>query len=703
MKQNKIKNIIIYCTIVSLLIFIISYALIVSKSTHITNNIYKTQLLKIEKKTKFLVDSKQQETLALALVLSKDKSIIKALQENKYEHLNLNNLATTLNIFNSFKHIWFHIIDKNGNSFYRSWVKKRGDNVSLIRKDVSKILKDKKIISTISVGKFDITFKSIVPIYSDEGFFIGLFEIITHFNSVAKALEKDNYGVVVVANKRYKSQITHPITNLFIDDYYVANFDIKKDVIYVLKSIGIDNILNHRSNYIVDKDLNMFIVKYKINNKFEDGIGYIFILKKLDSFDFTNINTIKRNIILIALLFVSLFIGLCYYIINKNTKEKLNKKLLDTNQEKKVLDAILSAQPYIIILLYNNRIDYVNKLFFDFFTQYNTIEEFVKENKCICSFFVDKKTGDNVYVTNRDDWLKRIINQSEHKVCMLNNNIQRDFIIRATKPKIEFIEEELTILTLVDITDMNKKDQLLYEQTKLASMGEMIGNIAHQWRQPLSFISTTASGMMMKKEYDMLTDEEFYSSCEAIDLQVQYLSKTIDDFRNFIKGDQEKAVYNVKDTIMSALRLVNGSIVNYNIELILDLKENIKINGYENELEQSLINIFNNAKDALKENNIKDKMIFISLDATDNDVVIKIKDNAGGIPKDVLPRIFEPYFTTKHKSQGTGLGLHMTYRLVVDGMKGKIEAKNSTTIYKDQEYVGAEFIITLPKSIKEEN
>ena len=184
--------------------------------------------------------------------------------------------------------------------------------------------------------------------------------------------------------------------------------------------------------------------------------------------------------------------------------------------------------------------------------------------------------------------------------------------------------------------------------------------------------------------------------CESINDNAQYLSKTIDDFRSFIKGDRTKSIFKLKDAIESFLNLVNGSIKSNNIKIILNLQDDIEVDGYENELGQCLINIFNNAKDILLEKEIKEKYIFISTSVQNNKAVIKIKDNAGGIPEDILPKIFEPYFTTKHKSQGTGLGLHMTYNLIVDGIKGTIEANNETYTYENKEYSGAEFVITLP-------
>jgi len=238
----------------------------------------------------------------------------------------------------------------------------------------------------------------------------------------------------------------------------------------------------------------------------------------------------------------------------------------------------------------------------------------------------------------------------------------------------------------------------LFKSEKLASMGEMIGNIAHQWRQPLSVISTGATGMKLQKEFDCLSDEVFNKTCDAINNNAQHLSKTIDDFKNFIKGDREKKIFNLSKNINSFLHLLEGTIKNNDIEIILDLNDNIQINGYENELIQCFINIFNNSKDAIIEEKVRDGLFFITAKIEKDMSIIKIKDNAGGISEKILAKIFEPYFTTKHKSQGTGLGLHMTYNLIVDGMNGTIEAKNIAYSWKRNAYLGTEITITLPIS-----
>ena len=247
-----------------------------------------------------------------------------------------------------------------------------------------------------------------------------------------------------------------------------------------------------------------------------------------------------------------------------------------------------------------------------------------------------------------------------------------------------------------DITKQKEKDNLLYEQTKLASMGEMIGNIAHQWRQPLSIISTAATGMIIEKEYNLLSDEEFKINCKAINDNAQYLSRTIEDFKNFIRGNRNKKTFNLSSNINSFLNLIEGTIKNNNISLILNLDDDIVINGYENELIQCLINIFNNSKDALNEKKLENKFIFISTTRIESSLIITIKDNATGISNNIIAKIFEPYFTTKDKSQGTGLGLSMTYNLIVDGMNGTIEVENVSYEYEDETFTGAEFKITLP-------
>jgi len=244
-----------------------------------------------------------------------------------------------------------------------------------------------------------------------------------------------------------------------------------------------------------------------------------------------------------------------------------------------------------------------------------------------------------------------------------------------------------------------KQQKEMLEQSRLAAMGEMIGNIAHQWRQPLSAISMNSNNIMADVELDIVDNKALLEYCHNINEQAQYLSNTIDDFKNFVKGERKKTLFKLEDSINSFIKLVYGAIKSNNIKLELDIDKNIQINGYSNELIQCYINIFNNAKDILKTINEDERVVFISTTIENNKAVIRIKDNAGGIPEEILPKIFEPYFSTKHQSVGTGLGLHMTYNLIVEGMKGTIDAYNVNYEFNSKQYTGAEFRIILPFDI----
>ena len=246
------------------------------------------------------------------------------------------------------------------------------------------------------------------------------------------------------------------------------------------------------------------------------------------------------------------------------------------------------------------------------------------------------------------------------------------------------------------IKENNRQQNIVAQKAKMAAMGEMIGNIAHQWRQPLSTISTSATGVKIQKEMDILDDKFLIESMTAINDSAQYLSTTIDDFRNFFKTNKEEVVFDIKDTINKALSLCSAHLHNLEVDIIKNV-ESAKITGYENEFIQVLINIITNAKDELakKDANYK-KLIFIDVEKKNNCLIIKIKDNAGGIPNKIKSRIFEPYFTTKHQSQGTGIGLFMCKEIIEKNMNGSLEEKNSNYLYKKGYYTGAVFEIKLP-------
>ncbi|NLN13923.1 MAG: HAMP domain-containing histidine kinase, partial [Arcobacter skirrowii] len=226
------------------------------------------------------------------------------------------------------------------------------------------------------------------------------------------------------------------------------------------------------------------------------------------------------------------------------------------------------------------------------------------------------------------------------------------------------------------------------------SMGQMIENISHQWRQPLSKISTRASTLKLKNDLNMLENKELNEALEQIVSTSNYLSQTIDDFRYFFKPQKEKAIFSLSLAIQKSIELTKLSLEQNDIKVIFKERE-INIYGYETELIQVFINAINNSKDAFFEKNIKDKLILINLKIIKDRVHIEFLDNALGVPEMIINKIFEPYFTTKHQYNGTGIGLYMSSEIITKHMKGSIFMVNCDFTYEQQLYKGAKLTIVL--------
>jgi two-component system, NtrC family, sensor kinase len=261
--------------------------------------------------------------------------------------------------------------------------------------------------------------------------------------------------------------------------------------------------------------------------------------------------------------------------------------------------------------------------------------------------------------------------------------------------KIDKTIKEYTNAIIVYEDNKRKQEHMLTQQSKIVAMGEMILNIAHQWRQPLSTISIVATGTKLQKEMNCLSNEQLNTALTTINDSSQYLSKIIDDFAEFFNSSNNRMnEYNINDVLDKTVEIINAQLINKNIELVKDI-EKFKILSIENELIQVLVNILNNAADALALNKNERKLIFIETYQKNNYSYIKIKDNAGGVPEDIIDRIFEPYFTTKHQSQGTGIGLYMSEEIVRNHLNGKLSVSNKEYMFDGFSYMGACFTIEI--------
>ncbi|WP_164968610.1 cache domain-containing protein [Arcobacter sp. F155] len=267
------------------------------------------------------------------------------------------------------------------------------------------------------------------------------------------------------------------------------------------------------------------------------------------------------------------------------------------------------------------------------------------------------------------DYYKEVIESKNQKLRDLNKLI---------KTKVIEVKE-----------DNKKKDQLLFQREKLAFMGELLNNIAHQWRQPLNEIISYASISNFSLKNKKISKQELHKNLDGIVSTTTYLSQTIEDFRSFFSNSSNKEFKSTEKIIEQALNLFQPISKKENIKVLIENK--IKDKFILNSFLQVLLNLLNNSKDAFTANHIKNRLVKIKLNFVDNKILISYMDNAGGIPEKLHDRIFEPYFTTKGDSQG--IGLHMTYQILTLHMKATIEISNKRIEVDGMQQVGACFDI----------
>ncbi len=280
----------------------------------------------------------------------------------------------------------------------------------------------------------------------------------------------------------------------------------------------------------------------------------------------------------------------------------------------------------------------------------------------------------------------------EREVDKMNKFLK--LTVKRKTRKLEALNESLEEKVETSVANIRERDKLLTQQAKMASMGEMLENIAHQWRQPLSAITATSTGMKVQSEMGLLSDEDNKKAYDNITNAANLLSQTIDNFRDFFKVEKDTTIYDINDLYKKTLFLVDSQFKHNNIKLI-ENTSTVKIKILGNEIIQVILNLLNNAKDALLENKVENKLIFVDIFTQEKSLFINIKDTAGGIPEDIIDRIFEPYFTTKEK-HGTGIGLYMSKKIIENHLNGKLCVINREFEHKGETYKGAKFIIQLP-------
>jgi PAS domain S-box-containing protein len=268
-------------------------------------------------------------------------------------------------------------------------------------------------------------------------------------------------------------------------------------------------------------------------------------------------------------------------------------------------------------------------------------------------------------------------NKSKEKLEMARAMLENQVLERTVdlQEALRSLESEMND-RLQAVEALRQKERLLSQQSRLAAMGEMISNIAHQWRQPLNTLGLLIQQLPVFYGSDVFTREFLASNTTDAMKLIQHMSATIDDFRDFFRPEKEQTVFSVDKAIHQALSLVDVSFRNQNLSVDVLTEGNPVINGFPNEFSQVIMNIILNARDALLENGGENGIIHIRAGQTNDTVHITIRDNAGGIPEEIIDRIFEPYFTTKGPDRGTGIGLFMAKTIIEQNHGGRLHARN---------------------------
>jgi nitrogen fixation/metabolism regulation signal transduction histidine kinase len=295
---------------------------------------------------------------------------------------------------------------------------------------------------------------------------------------------------------------------------------------------------------------------------------------------------------------------------------------------------------------------------------------------------------------DRDDEIGSLSKDIDGMIDSLENQIVTlDKAVESRTQELEDLNQNLQNMVDEEVEKNRQKDKLLLKQSRQAAMGEMIGMIAHQWRQPITTIGMTADNMILDIELSTVDENKFKENLELVLNHTQYLSKTIDDFRNFFKPFNAKEKIKVEQAIDSSYEIIGKSLENNNIKFTKNIDSNRELLIYKNELIQVFLNIIKNSQDAYIERNIQNREITVHTHEDKDNIYIDISDHAGGIEKQIIEKIFEPYFSTKTQKQGTGIGLFMVQSIIQEHLHGTISVKNIDS--------GIMFSITLIKELVE--
>jgi len=345
--------IIIFVFILSVLIGASFYYSKTSKE--IIETTYLKESIQLKKMFKEEVTKKLGRTAAMTYIIAQDKSVIDAIVQKDNTLIDFTDTIKGIEDFGEYKDLWIQVIDKNGFSFYRSWTKKTGDSVSSIRVDVAQMIKEPKPMQQVSTGRFDMTFKTILPLYN-QGKFIGMIEMISHFNSIAKQMKNKGIEPVFIVDKSYTPKFIKPFTGLFIKNNYVANANASKKLMRKIGKSGIKKFLNTKAYFIFEEYL---VTTHRIKNIKNKPMGHFVLFKKIDAIDSNTLQEFKVTSLKRFIVVMTLFGLLILLVINRRYVKTLNNEVIRKTKrirkQKEDLDLLLKTYDKHVIFSKTNK------------------------------------------------------------------------------------------------------------------------------------------------------------------------------------------------------------------------------------------------------------------------------------------------------------------------------------------------------------
>jgi len=575
-----------------------------------------------------------------------------------------------------------HIIEADGKSFLRVHQKdKFGDDLKSVRPMVKEIMLSQKTVTGYETGKYAQAYRILMPLYYKEHFVgsIGIGINPNYFlEKISHILDEEGMLFLKLENlELYSKKVKFRIKD------FILQTEVSDDMLSILSHIP-DN-YNFEDSYNLTINDKIYLLHSTDVSSFLNELSGKYLFLQDVTNEVKTQNAIKFNIILVVIFFVVIIFFVIRFFIMKFGDE---------------VDDFYEIYEYAIYGTQDGLWDWnlkTDKLYFSprwkEMLGYKDTEirnEIESWTNLVHPDDLEKALEDIKNNVSKKTEYYENIHRLKHKdgswVWILdrgktffdnNGNPERMVGFHTNITKIKHLEEEII-----------QKDKLMLAQSRNAAMGEMISMIAHQWRQPLSVISMGANNIMADIELEMVNEESLKEISLEIIEQTKELSKTIDDFKEFFKPVKNSEKIFIEEILNKAFGVVGKSLENNNVNVIKEYNSKKKIETYSRELMQVFINILNNAKEVLVENNIENKEIKISLEDKTHTIIIKICDNAGGIAEDIMDKIFEPYFSTKDERTGTGLGLYMSKIIIEKHLNGTMSVSNENN--------GACFIIELP-------